>query len=80
MEIDDPMFTSFKREFESHWLMEHNLFVCLDSTLQNQIATQAITSNKVLLLIMKSKLNVGKGEATKTTKKNQSSFFSLFLN
>lgn len=26
--------TSFKREFESHWLMEHNLFVSLDSKLR----------------------------------------------
>lgn len=26
--------TSFKRESESHWLMEHNWFVCLDSELR----------------------------------------------
>lgn len=31
--------TSFKREFESHWLMEHNKFVCLDSKLSKRIIT-----------------------------------------
>lgn len=29
-------FTSFKRESDSHWLMEHNWFVCLDSELRNR--------------------------------------------
>lgn len=37
--------------------MEHNLFVCLDSTLQIQMAMQIITYNKVISLVIKSKLD-----------------------
>lgn len=29
-------FTSFKRESESHWLIEHNWFVFLDSELRSR--------------------------------------------
>lgn len=36
LELNTPphFCTSFKREFESHWLMEHNWSVCLDSELR----------------------------------------------
>lgn len=37
--------------------MEHKLFVCLDSTLQIQMAMQIITYNIVTLIVLQSKLD-----------------------